>query len=92
MAGSRPGALGANGHHNYVKVGTLGGWPTFAAQRLRLPHASRGSKRGHHGPRPPCSLVAYTAAPELGEPEAWELGVDIHRLLFEEASRLPTLS
>ena len=30
---------------------TLGGWPTFALPLPRLPHASRCSKRGHHGPR-----------------------------------------
>src|SRR5258706_15239137 len=29
----------------------LGGWPTFAPPQFWLPHASRFSKRGHHGLR-----------------------------------------
>ncbi len=39
---------GASLTYTYDTLNRLGGWPTFIAPRLGLPHASRGSKRGHH--------------------------------------------
>ena len=45
----------------YRDAGTPRGWPTFASPRLRLPHASRCSKRGHHRARPEVHQVKSCA-------------------------------
>ena len=40
---------------------SMGGWPTFAPPRQRLPHLSWFSKGGHHGSRLPALFVTTAA-------------------------------